>query len=67
MAVSAVLYQLLCLLESLVKCLCLVHGKYRRQLLVSELLGDVHGLNLADEDLCISRNLHPCHLRNLHG
>ena len=64
MTVSAVCYQTLCLIQRLVKCLCLVHSQYRRQLLMSKLLADIHGLNLTDEDLGIFRYLHSCQLGN---
>ena len=51
--------------DCLIEGLCLIHGKNRRQLLMRELLADVHGLHLTDQDLGILRDLNTCHLRNL--
>ena len=62
MAVAAVCYQTLCLIQSLVKGLSLVHSQYTRQLFVSKLLADIYRLNLADDNLCINRNIHTCQL-----
>ena len=42
MAVAAVCYQTLCLIQSLVKGLGLVHSQHRRQLLMSKLLADIY-------------------------
>ena len=61
MSVSAVSYQLFSLCKSLVKVFCLIHGKYRRKLFVSKFFADVHRLNLANKDLCFSRNSHTGH------
>ena len=65
MSITAVGHQSLSLLKSLVKGLCLVHCQNRAQLLMSELLGNVHRLHLADKDLCGLRNGHPCHSSDL--
>ena len=62
MAIAAVCYQALRLIQSLVKGLCLVHSQYRRQLLMGKLLADIYRLNLADDNLCINRNIHTCQL-----
>ena len=60
MSVSAVSNKLFCLCKCLVECHCLVHCKYRRKFLVSELLGDINGFYLTDQNLCSLRNIDAC-------
>ena len=61
MSIAAVGHQSLGLCQSLVEGLRLVHSQYRAQLLMGKLLGNVHGLHLADEDLGGLRNRHARH------
>ena len=44
------------LVQRVVEVLGAVHRKYRGKFFVSELLGDVHGLDLADKHLCAVGN-----------
>ena len=57
-AVAAVGDEVLGLLNGLVESLGLVHGQHGGQLLVSELLGDVHALHFADDNLGALRHVH---------
>ena len=60
-AVTAVSNQMLSLVNGLVEGLGMVHGQHGRQLLVSELFGDVHALHFANEDLGVLRHIHTGH------
>ena len=64
MAVASVCHQTLCLIQSLVKRLSLVHSQYRRQFLMGKLFADIHRLNFANQNLGILRNLNACQLGN---
>ncbi len=67
MSVAAVLDKALGLPYSVLKGLGLVHGQHRGQLLVSELLGNIHALHLADKDLGALGHGDPGKLGDLKG
>ncbi len=61
-AVTAVSDELLGLGDGVVEVLGMVHGQHRRELLVSELLGELHGVHLANEHLGVLGHVHTGHL-----
>ena len=54
--IAAISYQTLCLIQCLIKSLCLVHSQYRRQLLMCKLFTDIYRFNFTDQNLCFRRN-----------
>ena len=67
MTVAAVCDKLFSLVESVVNIGCLIHCKYGRKLLMSELLADIYAFNLTDDDLCSCRNGYACKCGDLSG
>ena len=67
MSVAAVGNQLLRLGDGVVKVLRLVHRQHGAELFVRELLGDVHALDLADENLGAFGNRHAGERRDGYG
>ena len=62
MSKTAVVNKLGCLVESVVKILCLIHCKHRRKLLVSKFFAELYALDFAYQHFCSLRHVKSSHL-----